>query len=68
MQEAFGSVTWASPLIFFQWDSYNNNSPGTSDTPSYEITCLMNLFHQVRKDSDGQFLTTLSIQATDILE
>jgi hypothetical protein len=29
MQYAFGSVFLASPLVFFQRGSYNNNSPGT---------------------------------------
>jgi hypothetical protein len=28
-QSACGSVTLASPLIFFHWVSYNNNSLGT---------------------------------------
>jgi hypothetical protein len=30
MQKACGSVTLASPLIFFHRGSYNTNSPGTS--------------------------------------
>jgi hypothetical protein len=30
MQQACGSVTLASPLIFFHQGSYNNNSPGSA--------------------------------------
>jgi hypothetical protein len=29
LQYTFGSVTLASPLIFFHGGTYNNNSPGT---------------------------------------
>jgi hypothetical protein len=71
MQQAFGSVTLVSPLIIFHWDSYNNNNPGTFwyhliwNNLFDEIN--MDPFQQVRKDSlDGQFLRSLSIQATDI--
>jgi hypothetical protein len=38
MQLPCGSVTLASPLVFFQRGSYNNNSPGTFRYTWYSLS------------------------------